>query len=79
MTGEWRVRTHQTSEYWHMGSILVRLKRACVVMRGIGAECEEKEWRACAYQTSEYWYMGSMLARSAMEKKRMVECTAMGL
>jgi len=30
-------------------------------------------------QVREYWYMGSMLARSVMEKKRMEECTAMGL
>lgn len=29
-------------------------------------------------QVSEYWYMGSMLARSAMEKNRMEEWTAMG-
>lgn len=25
----------------------------------------------------EYWYIGSMLAKSAMEKKRIVLCTAM--
>ena len=30
-------------------------------------------------QVREYWYMGSMLARSEMEKKRMEECTAIGL
>jgi hypothetical protein len=30
-------------------------------------------------QVSEYWYMGSMLARSAMEKNKMVEWTAMGV
>lgn len=29
-------------------------------------------------QVREYWYMGSMLARSAMEKNRMDEWTAMG-
>lgn len=30
-------------------------------------------------QLSEYWYMGSMLARSAMEKNKMAEWTAMGV
>ena len=30
-------------------------------------------------QLREYWYIGSMLAKSAIEKKRMVECTAIGL
>lgn len=30
-------------------------------------------------QVRECWYMGSMLARSAMEKNKMAECTAMGV
>ena len=31
------------------------------------------------YQVREYWYMGSMLARSAMQKNRMEEWTAIGV
>lgn len=30
-------------------------------------------------QVREYWYMGSMFAKSAMEKNRMVEWTAIGV
>ena len=36
-------------------------------------------WDLGTYQAREYWYIGSMLARSAIEKKRMVEWTAMGV
>ena len=31
------------------------------------------------YHVREYWYIGSMLARSAMQKNRMDEWTAMGV
>jgi hypothetical protein len=30
-------------------------------------------------QVKEYWYIGSMLAKSAIEKNRIVECTAIGV